>query len=67
MESRSALLAPSTTRLVSALLRMIFRSAVPDRVLAVSPCVRITLPRSPPRQVAPLPLGHATADETLNA
>ena len=56
VKSRSALLAPSTTTLVYSVLRMIFRSAVADRVIAVSPCERITLPKAPPSEVQPLPV-----------
>lgn len=55
VKSRSEVLAPSTTTLVYSLLRMIFRAAVADRVLAVSPCERITLPKAPPKDIAPLP------------
>ena len=56
VKSRSAVLAPSTTTLVYSVLRMIFRAAVADRVLAVSPCERITLPKAPPKDVEPLPV-----------
>jgi integrase len=56
VKSRAEVLAPSTTTLVYSVLRMIFRSAVADRVLAVSPCERITLPKAPPTEVAPLPV-----------
>jgi integrase len=55
VKSRSEVLAPSTTTLVYSVLRMIFRAAVADRVLAISPCERITLPKAPPREVRPLP------------
>ena len=61
VKSRSAVLAPSTTTLVYSVLRMIFRSAVADRVLAVSPCERITLPKAPPTQVHPLPVEAVAA------
>ena len=55
VKSRSEVLAPTTTTLVYSVLRMIFRAAVADRVLAISPCERITLPKAPPREVTPLP------------
>ena len=61
VKSRSALLAPSTTTLVYSVLRMIFRSAVADRVIAVSPCERITLPKAPPSEVQPLPVEAVAA------
>lgn len=56
VKSRSQVLAPSTTTLVYSVLRMIFRAAVADRVLAVSPCERIALPKAPPREIVPLPV-----------
>ena len=55
VKSRSEVLAPTTTTLVYSVLRMIFRAAVADRVLAISPCERISLPKAPPREVTPLP------------
>jgi hypothetical protein len=61
VKSRSAVLAPSTTTLVYSVLRMIFRSAVADRVIAISPCDRITLPKAPPKQVEPLPVDAVAA------
>jgi integrase len=61
VKSRSAVLAPSTTTLVYSVLRMIFRAAVADRVLAVSPCERITLPKAPPKDVEPLPVAAVAA------
>ncbi len=61
VKSRSEVLAPSTTTLVYSVLRMIFRSAVADRVLAVSPCERITLPKAPPKDIAPLPVAAVAA------
>lgn len=61
VKSRSEVLAPSTTTLVYSVLRMIFRAAVADRVLAISPCERITLPKAPPREVRPLPTDAVVA------
>ncbi len=45
-------LAPATTRGIVNLLRTILRSAVDDGRLFKSPCVRITLPELPPKQLA---------------
>lgn len=61
VKSRSEVLAPSTTTLVYSVLRMIFRAAVADRVLPISPCERITLPKNPPREVRPLPVDAVAA------
>jgi integrase len=55
VKSRSQVLAPTTTATVYAVLRMVFRSAVADRLIAVSPCERISLPKVPPRELVPLP------------
>jgi len=55
VKSRSQVLAPTTTATVYAVLRMIFRSEVADRLIAVSPCERIALPKAPPRELVPLP------------
>ena len=41
-------LSPATVQLVYKVLAMIFRSAVDDRRIAVSPCYRIELPEIPP-------------------
>lgn len=61
VKSRSEVLAPSTTTLVYSVLRMIFRAAVADRVLAISPCERIALPKNPPQEVRPLPVDAVAA------
>ncbi len=45
-------LAPATVRGIVNLLRTILRSAVDDARLSKSPCVRITLPELPPKQLA---------------
>jgi len=65
VKSRSEVLAPTTTATVYAVLRMVFRSAVADRLIAVSPCERISLPKVPPRDLVPLPRAAvlALADE----
>jgi hypothetical protein len=46
-------LAPSTTRLIYAVLAMLLRAAVYDRLLLTSPCYRINLPVVPQRRLAP--------------
>lgn len=55
VKGRSQQLAPSTTATVYAVLRMVMRAAVADRLLGASPCERIALPKAPPREVVPLP------------
>lgn len=55
VKGRAQQLAPSTTATVYAVLRMVMRAAVADRIIGVSPCERIALPKSPPREVVPLP------------
>lgn len=55
VKGRAAVLAPSTVGTVYAVLRMVMRAAVADRIIGVSPCDRIALPKEPPREVVPLP------------
>ncbi len=55
VKGRAAVLAPSTVGTVYAVLRMVMRAAVADRIIGVSPCDRIALPKPPPREVVPLP------------
>ena len=55
MKGRAQVLAPSTTATVYAVLRMVMRAAVADRLIGVSPCDRIALPKTAPREVVPLP------------
>jgi integrase len=47
-------LAPATVEVAYRYLAAIFRSAVDDRVIAMSPCRGIRLPRTPSRRVVPL-------------
>lgn len=54
VRGRSQVLAPATTRQVYRLLATILRSAVEDRMLTTSPCVRIAMPSRDPGQVEPL-------------
>lgn len=51
---RSTVLAPSTLRVVVDLLRAVMAAAVLDRVIAVSPAVRLALPRREQSKVVPL-------------
>jgi integrase len=51
---RSTVLAPSTMRLLLALMRSVFNSAVLDRLVAISPVVRIQLPDYKPEEIVPL-------------
>lgn len=57
---RSAVLAPSTMRLVYGYLATIFRAAAEDQIIPESPCRRIQLPRVERSRVVPL----STADVT---
>jgi hypothetical protein len=67
VKSRSQVLAPATaTATVYAVLRMVFRAAVADRVIAVSPCDRISLPKAPRREVVPLPRETVVAHRGLS-
>lgn len=51
---RATVLSPSTLRNLAALVRSIFAAAVLDRVIGVSPVVRLALPRSERARVVPL-------------
>lgn len=51
---RSRVLSPSTLRAVAGLLRSVFNAAVLDRLIASSPAVRLSLPRSERERVVPL-------------
>ena len=53
VKGRAQFLAPSTTTTVSAVLRMVMRAAVADRLIGVSPCDRIALPKAAPRRGRP--------------
>ncbi len=62
---RSSHLAPRTVRQLHRLLATILRSAVEDRVIAVSPCVRIALPSIDDFQR--MPLGLADVDVLIES
>ncbi len=57
-------LAPATVRVTYQHLRSVFRAAEQDRVIARTPCQRITLPRVERARIEPLPTTsvHALAD-----
>ena len=61
VRGRSQVLAPATTRQVYRLLATILRSAVEDRMLTTSPCVRIAMPSRDPGQVEPLSVEQVEA------
>jgi len=54
VKERSAHLAPGTVELVYRYVVAVFRSAVADRIIATTPCVRVTLPRPEAAHVVPL-------------
>lgn len=54
VKNRSAVLAPGSVELVYRWVATIFKAAVGDRLIPVSPCDRIALPKAPPREVVPL-------------
>jgi integrase len=61
VKASSQTLAPATVEGVYKTVKAVFRSAVTDRVIAVSPCVDVTLPRKPRKRVVPL-----TTDQVLS-
>lgn len=52
---------PSTTRTTFNTVRAVFRAAVSDRVIAVSPCTDVQLPEVPRRKVVPLTVDQVRA------
>lgn len=54
-------LAPSTARTVYSYLAAVLRAAVADRLIATTPCERITLPRSTPARVEPVAVAMVEA------
>jgi integrase len=55
VQELSAKLAPATVRVTYQHLRSVFRAAELDRIIARTPCERITLPRVERHQIKPLP------------
>jgi len=58
---RSLFLAPATLRLLMTLLKAVYNSAVLDRLVAVSPVVRISLPAYEPEKIVPLTVEQVEA------
>lgn len=54
VKDRSEVLAPGSVELVYRWVATIFKAAVGDRLISASPCVRIALPKRPPREIRPL-------------
>lgn len=54
VKNRSGVLAPGSVELVYRWVATIFKAAVGDRIIALSPCDRIALPKRPPSEVVPL-------------
>lgn len=54
VRARSEVLAPATVEVVYRYLASIFRAALEDRLISVSPCRGIRLPKAPPSHVVPL-------------
>ena len=54
VKNRSEVLAPGSVEVVYRWVATIFKAAVGDRLIAVSPCDRIALPKRPRRDVVPL-------------
>jgi len=61
VKNRSEVLAPATVEVIYRYLASLFRAAVSDRVIPVSPCSQIRLPKKAVRQVSPLPTEHVKA------
>lgn len=57
----SQTLAPTTVELIYRYLSAIFKAAVGDRIISVSPCVDITLPKQERRQVTPMTVEQVEA------
>lgn len=60
LSSNGKALAPSTARVIYRYVTAIFHSAVSDRLIAVSPCSGVTLPKVTPKRVHP-PAGEHVA------
>jgi integrase len=56
VKDRSEVLAPGSVELAYRWVATIFKAAVGDRLIASSPCIRISLPKRPPKEVDPLPV-----------
>ncbi len=58
---RSEVLAPGSVELVYRWVATTFKAAAGDRLIASSPCIRISLPKRPPKEVDPLPVAAVDA------
>ena len=58
---RAQVLAPTTLRNLVSLLRSVYASAVPDRLVAASPVVRLSLPPTHRERVVPLSVAQVLA------
>jgi integrase len=56
VKDRNEVLAPGSVELVYRWVATIFKAAVGDRLIASSPCIRITLPKRPLKEIDPLPV-----------
>ncbi len=61
MKDLSGRLKPGTVRNINAVLVRLFNAAVDDRVVAASPCRKVTLPRSDEAEIVPLTVEEVTA------
>jgi integrase len=61
VSDRAKVLSPGTVRLLVSVLRSIFSAAVHDRLIASSPAVRLSLPRSERKRVVPLTVAQVQA------
>lgn len=67
VKSMSATLAPSSVEVAYRWVATVFRSAVSDRLIPASPCIRISLPKKENGEIVPLEVEavHAMANEIL--
>lgn len=61
VKDRSAVLSPASVELAYRWVATIFRSAVADRLIPASPCIRIALPKREPKEIRPLPVESVDA------
>jgi integrase len=61
VSDRAQVLSPGTLRLLVALLRSVYASAVQDRLVASSPAARLTLPRLERQRLVPLTVAQVRA------
>jgi len=61
VKGRSEVLSPGSVELVYRWVATIFRSAVEDRLIPASPCIRISLPKRDRRQLEPLTVEQVSA------